>query len=423
MFIHSTNKTFKEISKRIYNLKKNILFKNVHLFAKIFIVFKKKKLDCKIKQIGLAKLKKSLSKIYNMLKDIDYIDTFHQDIVHDISFDWYGTRIATCSSDRKVKIFFKIAESQWKKIYEFTAHDAEVRKVKWAHPDFGSIIATCSYDKSVIIWEEPRLNHILVNGVLQPKENDKNSWIYKTKLLDSKESIEDIKFAPRHMGLMLATASAEGIFRIYEAPDTMNIASWRMIHEENACFYGINSISWSKNPFEPSMLAIACKDINSSFQKAINQDSAENPPALRIYVNQEKWKFLRTLPEADDKYNKIMHRNGVYDVSWAGINGRSFELLASGGKDGIIVWYLRFEGDKLGLMKAELLSSTDIGVWKVSWNMMATVLASSDERNIVRVWKNSGDKWKCIGILKEENEYDDKKISEDEEEFQMLIRN
>ena len=74
-------------------------------------------------------------------------------------------------------------------------------------------------------------------------------------------------------------------------------------------------------------------------------------------------------------------------------------------------------------MKAELLSSTDIGVWKVSWNMMATVLASSDERNIVRVWTNSGDKWKCIGILKEENEYDDKKISEDEEEFQILIRN
>jgi len=358
-----------------------------------------------------------------MIKSIDFIDTYHQDIVHDISFDWYGNRIATCSSDRKVKIFYKIGATQWKKIYEFTAHDAEVRKVKWAHPDFGSIIATCSYDKSVIIWEEPKLNYTLVNGVLQPKENENNSWIYKTKLLDSKESIEDIKFAPRFMGLMLATASAEGIFRIYEAPDIMNIASWRMIHEENACFYGINSISWNKNPFDPPMLAIACKDINTSFQKAINQDNLENPPSLRIYISQEKWKCLRTLPEPEDKYCKVQHRFGVNDVSWAGINGRSFELIASGGKDGIIVWYLRYEVGKLLLIKAEMISCNDIGVWKVSWNMMATILASSDERNIVRVWKNSGDKWRCIGIIKEEQDFEDKRINEDDEEFQLMYNN
>jgi len=362
-------------------------------------------------------------KICPKMNNIDYIDTYHQDIVHDISFDWYGNRVATCSSDRKVKIFYKISSSKWKKIYEFTAHDAEVRKVKWAHPDFGSIIATCSYDKSVIIWEEPKLNMMLVDGILYPKENENNSWIYKTKLLDSKESIEDIKFAPKHLGLMLATASAEGILRIYESPDIMNTASWRMIHEENVCFYGINSISWNKNPFDPPMIAIGCKDIHSSFQKAINQDSFDiSNPSLRVYISLDKWKFLRALPEQDDKMCKVQHKSGVNDVSWAGINGRSFDLIASGGKDGIIVWCLRYEQGKLLLLKAEMMSNNDIGVWKVSWNMMATVLACSDEKNIVRVWKSSGDKWRCIGIIKEEQEVEDKK-NEEEEEFQMTYNN
>lgn len=357
------------------------------------------------------------------MKNIDFIDTFHQDIVHDISFDWYGNRIATCSSDRKVKIFYKITATEWKKIYEFTAHDAEVRKVKWAHPDFGSIIATCSYDKSVIVWEEPKLRMIRVEGLLMPKENENNSWIYKTKLLDSKESIEDIKFAPKHLGLMLATASAEGIFRIYEAPDIMNVASWRMIHEENACFYGINSISWNKNPFDPPMLAIACKDNRTSFQKAIHQDSLENnSPSLRIYINLEKWKFLRSLPEVEDKIVKVMHKFGVNDVSWAAINGRSFELIVSAGKDGIIVWYLKYEQEKLQMLKAQMMTS-DFGVWKASWNMMATIFASSDEKNIVRIWKSSGDKWRCIGIVKEEQEIQDKSAIEEEQEFQLMYNN
>lgn len=362
------------------------------------------------------------------MNTIDYIDTFHQDIVHDISFDWYGNRIATCSSDRKVKIFYKIDNSHWKKIYEFTAHDAEVRKVKWAHPDFGSIIATCSYDKSVIIWEEPKLNTILVNGVLHPKENENNSWIYKTKLLDSKESIEDIKFAPKHLGLMLATASAEGIFRIYEAPDLMNTASWRMIHEENAWFYGINSISWSKNPFEPPMLAIGCKDPSTSFQKELGKDLAPISP-LRIYASLDKWKFCRSLPENEEKFCKIQHKAGVNDVSWAGINGRSFELIVSGGRDGIIVWYLKFiEENRLSLFKAEMLNNNEVGVWKVSWNVMATILASSDEKNAVKIWKSSGDKWRCIGVMKEEhNELEEKKKNEDDNdedgEFHMSFNN
>jgi len=34
------------------------------------------------------------------------------------------------------------------------AHNGSVWKVTWAHPDFGQVIATCSFDRTAAIWEE-----------------------------------------------------------------------------------------------------------------------------------------------------------------------------------------------------------------------------------------------------------------------------
>jgi len=34
------------------------------------------------------------------------------------------------------------------------AHSGSVWKVTWAHPDFGQVIATCSFDRTAAIWEE-----------------------------------------------------------------------------------------------------------------------------------------------------------------------------------------------------------------------------------------------------------------------------
>ena len=33
------------------------------------------------------------------------IDTMHGDMVHDAQFDYYGRRLATCSSDRLIKVY------------------------------------------------------------------------------------------------------------------------------------------------------------------------------------------------------------------------------------------------------------------------------------------------------------------------------
>ena len=61
--------------------------------------------------------------------------------------------------------------------------------------------------------------------------NNSHNWVKRTSLVDSRTSVTDVKFAPRHLGLMLATCSADGIVRVYEATDIMNLSEWSLQHE------------------------------------------------------------------------------------------------------------------------------------------------------------------------------------------------
>ena len=123
-----------------------------------------------------------------------------------MSFDWFGNRIAIVSEDQKISIYKQI-DNQW--IVDHpkwdTGHQGPIWKIKWAHPSFGNIIATCSYDKTVIIWEEKKKNHHL-----------KKTWEKKLILSDFNDSVEDIKFAPSHFDFKLAAVSSDGFASIYD---------------------------------------------------------------------------------------------------------------------------------------------------------------------------------------------------------------
>lgn len=38
--------------------------------------------------------------------DIQTIRSEHKDVIHDVVYDYYGQRMATCSSDQTVKVMF-----------------------------------------------------------------------------------------------------------------------------------------------------------------------------------------------------------------------------------------------------------------------------------------------------------------------------
>lgn len=83
------------------------------------------------------------------------LESGHQDVVHDVAVDYYGKRLATCSSDRLIKLFaLGAGDVPSTPLATLSGHDGPVWQVAWAHPKFGSILASCSYDRRVIVWRE-----------------------------------------------------------------------------------------------------------------------------------------------------------------------------------------------------------------------------------------------------------------------------
>lgn len=82
------------------------------------------------------------------------IETQHQDMIHDAQLDFYGKRLATCSSDRTVKVFDVVNGTPSATGETLTGHQGPVWQVAWAHPSFGPILASCSYDGKVFIWKD-----------------------------------------------------------------------------------------------------------------------------------------------------------------------------------------------------------------------------------------------------------------------------
>ena len=105
-------------------------------------------------------------------------------------------------------------------------------------------------------------------------------WIQKATLSDARRAVTTVEFAPRHLGLRLAAGSADGVVRIYEALDTMNLNHWKLdgvieaeaeedvvaeneIGQQNISGeiqsnenMGVSSLSWCTGRFEPATLVV-----------------------------------------------------------------------------------------------------------------------------------------------------------------------
>ena len=132
-----------------------------------------------------------------MVSVVAQLDTNHTDLIHDVQMDYYGTRFATCSSDRTIKIYSSASGTNTLEA-TLDGHDAAVWQVSWAHPSFGNYLASCSYDRKVFIWKE--------------KETGTWSKVHEHKVHES--SVNSVAWAPKEFGLMIACASSDGSISI-----------------------------------------------------------------------------------------------------------------------------------------------------------------------------------------------------------------
>jgi nucleoporin SEH1 len=245
----------------------------------------------------------------------------------------------------------------------------------------------------VYLWEEQE-----VQG--GDSSDSSSRWVQKAQLTEARKSINALCFAPSHLGLRLATGSADGVVRIYEAIDVMNLNHWPM----SQCFdgdlhnseLGVTAMSWCKGRYEPPMLVVG--------------GSSGSVNVWCFSENNRAWEIVIKLPSHG---GPDAVARGVHDVKWAPNVGRSFYNIASSGKDGKVrVAKLKRLGvggggtsgggsdaaPCLELVDSSVLQDADDGddneassitadVWKLGWNVTGTQLACSGESGVVSMWK------------------------------------
>lgn len=300
---------------------------------------------------------------------------------------------------------------EWYCSSELKGHSGLVWKVAWAHPEFGQILATCSFDRSVCIWVE-KTNRTSTPSTLSchphaqsgdPHHRPLSEWDRKACLSESRSSVTDVKFSPKHLGLLLATCSSDGTLRIYEAPDIMNLKQWIPQHELN-CKIPCSCLSWNPSPFYPPMIAVGSDQPSDSTANSVSQLSTPAAPVsqLQIYEsseNTQKW-FRVDM--------STLVKEPVFDVSFAYNIGRDHHLLAVAGID-VKIFSIKSVSSpsdqsthqqaylgssisgpyspKYELRQMAIFADHHSKVWRISWNVTGTILASAGEDGYVRLWK------------------------------------
>jgi len=302
-------------------------------------------------------------------------DSQHQDMIHDAQMDYYGKRLATCSSDKTIKIFDVSPKNVTNKTGELVGHEGPVWEVEWSNPKLGCFLASCSYDRKVIIWKEER-----------------NEWVKFYDYLGHDLSVNSISWAPHELGLMLACGSSDGYISILTWKDN----DWHKYkfpvkaHES-----GVNAVSWAPAPLPSSLMT---QTGENNYRARLVTGGCDH--AVKIWHQQlnGEWK-----PQPEVVLTQ--HSDWVRDVAWAPNIGLPYSTIASCSQDGsVIIWTQTDSNSKWTHKELPLKhGSTPSVVWRVSWSITGNILAVSGSANNVTLWKETGDDWQCISQI-DENE-------------------
>ncbi|XP_074169094.1 protein SEC13 homolog isoform X3 [Rhinolophus sinicus] len=270
-------------------------------------------------------------------------------MIHDAQMDYYGTRLATCSSDRSVKIF-DVRNGGQILIADLRGHEGPVWQVAWAHPMYGNILASCSYDRKVIIWKEE-------NG----------TWEKTHEHTGHDSSVNSVCWAPHDYGLILACGSSDGAISLLTYTGE---GQWEVKKINNAHTIGCNAVSWAPAVVPGSL---------------IDQPSGQKPNYIKKFASGGCDNLIKLWKEEEDgqwkEEQKLeAHSDWVRDVAWAPSIGLPTSTIASCSQDGrVFIWTC--DDASSNTWSPKLLHKFNDVVWHVSWSITANILAVSGGDN------------------------------------------
>lgn len=292
------------------------------------------------------------------------IGNAHDDLIHDAVLDYYGKRLATSSSDKTIKIFEIEGTENYKLITTLTGHEGPVWQVSWAHPKFGSILATCSYDGKALIWKE------------QPETQQ---WSIIAEHSVHQASVNSVSWAPHELGAVLLCTSSDGKVSVVDFNDDGTTS--HVIFDAHAI--GVNSASWAPITNNSGKDATSLKQ-----QRRFVTCGSDNLTKI--------WKFDPSKNSYIEEATLEGHTDWVRDCAWSpSILIRSFIATASQDRT-VLIW----SQDKDGVWQKQLLTEEKFPdvCWRCSWSLSGNILAVSGGDNKVSLWKeNLQGKWESAG--------------------------
>ncbi|KAF4743123.1 Protein phosphatase PP2A regulatory subunit B [Perkinsus olseni] len=344
------------------------------------------------------------------------------DYVHDVSFSYYGDKVAMCTSAQNILIW-KVSEDDddWElEACIASAHNAPIWRLDWAYPEFGEIIASCSEDRVVSIWScEEYDDDTEKQKGMRGQGSTNTRWRKRACLTDSSHAVTDIQFAPRRWGLKLASCSASGCVRTYEAIDPVNLATWVLEdvitvsrlranalntaaavspvpssvidgnahnNEKTMLPVGATALSWCTSSI------VQCERLvvvgHSGLVKLLDnqsgrQGSGRSEIAAAGGGGGGRWLEKSCVVGCKDSTGRMA---AAKDVAWAPNLCRPFDILVVCGSSNLVCIFNCSVAGNLTHAQTLDLGPNAGPVWRVAWDLTGTILATAQEGGQVRIW-------------------------------------
>lgn len=323
------------------------------------------------------------------------------DYVHDVAYDYYGTRLALCTSSLKIMVFSAPRNGAeggtWTETASMVrAHAGPIWRLSWGGPEHGEPLASCSEDRTVLLWSDrgQRSGGAGANG-----------WP-KVGTLQCEGPVVGVRFSPASIGLKVAACTVTGRSRIFECSNpSLDVQG-----------------TWEPEDLEPQRPGAAAPEAAGApaqlgaaldwMPAPFGGGAAEDREALALAGSGRLTIWVRRGGRWTDVANEVLPPGdadgGVKDVAWCPNLCRPYELVCTCGQ-GATLWRVELSlrderGERGGsygrkdlgppchLQKLKELvppGAELCPVWRCSWNLTGTSLALCPEggEGAVSVWK------------------------------------